>query len=388
MGATTIAPVAVRPGGRVLAMSDLHGHAENFLRALGAAGYGADDVLVIAGDLVDKGPESLRTVRCVMRLAAARPVFVSMGNVDAHRIGVLLDETEGGGARFAEVVHSLRAAWGCGLLLDLLREAGVDEAQVTAERAPRMQALLRARFAPELAFLRSRPTILTMGRYLFVHGGVPTDDVEALVGTDDAPWLKNDSFYTQGRRFARCVCVGHWPVNLYRADREELNPLIDPDRNIVCMDGGCGLKAAGQINVLMIPGPHAPPGAITYTAADSLPRVTAHESQPAAPASVHIHYLDCAVEPLEERGGMTRCRRLSDGRVAEIPTQLLWRRGRGWCASDYVDARLAVHPGDVLGVVCRVPHGLFCKKDGVLGWYFGAFSQAPLPKAPPLKAFL
>jgi len=132
-------------------MSDIHGHAENFLRVLQKAGYGGDDVLVIAGDLIDKGPESLRTVRMVMALAEKRPVYFSMGNVDFSRMEMLLDDTGDGSARFSDFIHWVDAHMGGqSLLVDFLREAGIAVAQVTAGNAAQIQKRLRAQFSAEI----------------------------------------------------------------------------------------------------------------------------------------------------------------------------------------------------------------------------------------------
>lgn len=386
---TTIGQIHAEPGQRVIVMSDIHGHAENFLRVLQKAGYGGNDILVIVGDVIDKGPESLRALRCLMRLAEKQAVYVSMGNVDLTRLEILLDESDGSDARLADVVHYQQTAWGGGLVPDMLREAGADPAHMTAENAAEMRALLCARFAPEIAFLRSRPAILTMGNYIFVHGGVPTDDVESLAGTDAFPLLKNDSFYTQGHCFSRCVMVGHWPTALYRSGREDFAPLIDCERRIVCLDGGCSLKAAGQLNAVILPGPDAPMEQLQWTSADSLPTGIAQTAQEAVPPTLHFTFPNGAVERLGgEKDGLIRCRHIQSGRTVWLPEQFLYRRGEGWASGDYVDARLAVQAGDTLSAVWRGEAGIYAKRGSEVGWYTGAWKETPLPPAPALEDFL
>ena len=44
-------------------VSDVHGHFNHLVQLLRKMEYGGDDILVIVGDLIEKGPESLRVVQ-------------------------------------------------------------------------------------------------------------------------------------------------------------------------------------------------------------------------------------------------------------------------------------------------------------------------------------
>ena len=102
---TTIQKIEAAPGQRIIAVSDVHGHLNHMIRLLRKVNYTGNDILVIVGDIVDKGPDSLRTLQYVMELAKREPVYVSMGNVDLHRLQFLTDETEGADARFCQFVR-------------------------------------------------------------------------------------------------------------------------------------------------------------------------------------------------------------------------------------------------------------------------------------------
>ena len=82
---TTIQQIEAKPGQRLLVVSDIHGHLDRFIQLLRQMHYSGDDILVLVGDLIEKGPESLRVVQYVMDLAQQHPVYVSMGNVDLGR---------------------------------------------------------------------------------------------------------------------------------------------------------------------------------------------------------------------------------------------------------------------------------------------------------------
>lgn len=381
---TTVQKIDAGPGQRILVMSDIHGHLDNMVQLLRKLRYGGDDILVIVGDLIDKGPDSLQVVRYVMDLSKRGRVYVSMGNVDVHRLQILRDETEGCDRRFFDFMQWLQEHWGVGLALDMFRALGLSPGHLTPENAADCLHRLREHFAPELTFMSGFPTILDMGSYLFVHGGIPTDRPEELLETDQYQWLKNDRFMEQGYRFSRCVIAGHWPVSLYSNRIEQMNPVFDYERKIIGIDGGCGVQEAGQLNALMIPDKDADMRQIQWDSCDGFPLVTALESQSEKPFSLYIQYSDSQVDKLvdkmDERDGMTLCRHVSTGKELWVPDRFLYTHGGEiWHVDNYNDSRLEIKPGDTISVVYRAPFGCCGKRDGVFGWYYGKYRENPVP---------
>jgi len=74
---TTIQTISIPENKRILAISDIHGEDTYLDGALKKANYTCDDILVIVGDIIEKGRESLRTVRYIMALQEdAETIFV------------------------------------------------------------------------------------------------------------------------------------------------------------------------------------------------------------------------------------------------------------------------------------------------------------------------
>lgn len=373
---TIIQKIEARPGQRIIAMSDIHGHLDNMVRLLERLGYGGEDILVLVGDLVDKGPDSLRTLRYIMQLSLGAQVYVSEGNVDGHRLEVLCDTTEGSAERFLGFIDWQQAQWGCGLLLEMLAELGICADQLTVDNVDACRKRLWEYYAPEIHFLQKLPTILEMDSYLFVHGGIPTDDLEKLAGTDRHNWLKNDCFLEKGYRFSKCVVTGHWPVSLYRHEESNMKPIFDYDRRIICMDGGCGLQAAGQLNALVFADKDVSMEEIRGDFQDGLPVLTALDQQDGKPFSLYIQYLDSEVEWMEKQEDMVLCRQISSGRKLWVPDYFLYRGEDGiWRVDNYSDAQLTVKPGDRISVVYRNAYGCYGKINGIAGWYYGRCSM-------------
>ncbi len=379
---TTIQKIDAKPGQRIIAMSDIHGHVDNMVQLLRKLHYDRDDILVIAGDLVDKGPDSLQTVRYIMDLSSKNQVYVSMGNVDEYRLHILCDTARGSDGRFCDFVIWQQKRWGCGLLLDMLAGLGISLAHLTLENAGAIRTRLQEHYAPEIRFLQQLPTILDMDSYIFVHGGIPTDDLESLAGTERHDWLKNDRFYEKGYRFSKCVVTGHWPVCLYIHEKEDLKPIFNYDRKIICMDGGCGIQEAGQLNALIFPDKDADMREICWDFADGFPSMTALERQEKKPFSLYIQYFDSRIDRLCEQEDIVLCHHQSSGKKLWVPSCFLYREDDGsWHVDNYNDAALEVFPGDRISTIYRNASGCYGKIDGILGWYHGRYEEAPAAMA-------
>lgn len=375
---TSIQQIHPSPDQRLLVVSDVHGHLHWLKELLKKVAYGGNDILVIVGDLVDKGSESLGTVRYVMELCRQRPVYVTMGNVDLARMEFLVDDAADGDEKFAGFLRWCQDFWKDGILLEMLSELGMSAESVTAENAGDCRRRMQERFQEEIAFLLSCPTILTAGNYLFVHGGVSTDCLEELAGTPAKPWLKNDAFWKQGFSFQRyTVVTGHWPVCLYR-DVEDFSPLFDRERRIICMDGGCGVKRAGQLNGLILPKCDAAMEEITWMSYDDFPIVTAGEARQGKAAGFHVNYFDNAVELLAECGDVGEFRHLSTGIVFRAPLRWSWKDKDRLTFNDYCDRRLSVEEGERLSLLFDIGSERYVKNGrGQAGLYDGPVSRNP-----------
>ena len=370
---TTIQQIEAKPGQRLLVVSDIHGHLDRFIQLLRQMHYSGDDILVLVGDLIEKGPESLRVVQYVMDLARQYPVYVSMGNVDLGRLLKVDDDSPEGVADWAGFLNWAQKIWGGSLYHEMLADMGIPASQVAGEKAAQYLQRMLEEFDGELEFLWSRPTILTAGKYLFVHGGIPTEDLKALEGTDPQAYLKNDNFLNQGYRFKDYIVVtGHWPTCLYRTDREDVSPVFDMERQILCIDGGNGLKRSGQLNGIILPDCQADISQISWMGYDGCPLVEALEGQKGREAAIHIQYFENKVELLERRGDMALWRQTSSGRQYEGPMNWIYQDGDGTIYySDYADTVLDVEQGEQLSVIRQTSVGYYCKKNGLIGWYKG-----------------
>ena len=353
----------IEPGRRIIAVSDIHGNLPFLKGVLEKVRFTPDDVLVIVGDLLEKGEESLATLRYVLGLQKAHTVYALCGNCDDIALAFL--ENRPG---IDEAVWPILRYWReRSVLIQMAMETGLP-LPGGPEDLPALRAALLERFPEETRFLLGLPTILEAGNFIFVHGGIPRED--GLDGLDAYSCMKNDDFLGQGHSFHRWVVVGHWPVTLYNPHIQRSAPLIDYDRHIASIDGGCVLKVDGQLNALIIPDIGG--DKLLYTWYDGLPSLTALDAQEPSPGPLNIRWSDSVVEVLAEEGDCVLARHPASGRELWLPGDFVsvWRDGKTH-TEDATDYRLPVLPGDRLALVRKTHRGCLVKKDGITGWYYG-----------------
>lgn len=359
------AKIAVRtlpPGRRILAISDIHGNLPYFQGLLKKCVFCPDDILILVGDIMEKGPDSLGVLRAVMALSETHTVWPVCGNCDGwHRH--LLSEAPFA-IDFRDYIRRGRRGWQPGLLRQMCDEIGWLPGPDTPPRD--IYDRLAVHFQAEFDFMDSFPDVIRTEHYDFVHGGLPEGPPETWDG-----WActKNDAFLRQGRRFDRWVIVGHWPVMLYGDDITCANPIIDRDSHIISIDGGCVLKDDGQLNALIIP--QAGSEAFSFLAWDPFPVRRVRRSQCASHPSAYIRWGDNQVEVLERGAEFSRCRHVRTGYTLDILTKYLYGEGRFCTCNDCTDYELPLEPGDLVSVVEETSRGYLVKHTGISGWYRG-----------------
>ncbi|MBQ9151212.1 MAG: metallophosphoesterase [Clostridia bacterium] len=377
---TTVASPYIDPRRRILVTSDIHGHAAWLKNALTAADFGGDDLLIVVGDLVEKGPESLETIRTVMSLCREGRALATVGNVDKWRLHFYRTMAANADEKLASELYDYtlmsRDWWGGSFYEEMAAESGCS-VDSPAEILATCKQVLNDHKA-ELDFLDSLPAILTAGKYIFVHGGLPSVNLDDAREADVFSLLKRDWYLREVREKNLCfdsyVLVGHFPTALYDERIFCLNPIIDKEHHVICLDGGCGIKTEGQLNLLILPGIDSDGSEATWIARDDLPAMRALDDQAENADPFNIHWGDCAVRALGSEGDCTLVEHIRTGRRLWAPTEYLYANGTQ--CNDITDYRLPVSAGDSLSLIRSTDRGHIVKKDGVVGWYLGRMESA------------
>ncbi len=358
-------------GKRILVTSDIHGHLRHLRGVLAKASFCRDDLLIIVGDMIEKGPDSLGTLRYVMDLCEEGNAIALAGNVDMWRLHMIEDISEANAADFYGYLLSQRKRFGSSIFDEMSAECGMLPGSPGEVLAARDR--IAVRFRRELDFIRDLPTALETQNYIFVHGGMPIPSFDAdMSALNMYSFLKYDNFMSTELNFDKYIIVGHWPVALYDGKIPQMNPIIDRGKHIISIDGGCGLRWEGQLNLISIPDISCDVGEIGMFSYDELPVFTALDAQERSEDSISIGWPDNTVRQLERRDDFTYVEHVSSGRRLWVYNEYRFSDDRCFDCTDY---ELPVRAGNRLSVVKKTSRGYLVKKDGVVGWYRGRLAE-------------
>ena len=349
-------------GRRILVVSDIHGNLPYFRGVLERTGFSDRDELIVDGDFLEKGPDSLGTLRFLMALCERGNVHPLLGNCDSWDNIFLSDGYDEQLLRYVLWRKS-------GLLWDMLNVSGIDPFELESITACKRQ--LRGAFSAEWDFLASLPHAIETEHYVFVHAAMKPDKPLRAHTADEL--TRCDAFLREGFRFDKWVIVGHYPVVLYGRDIVCANPVIERERRIVSIDGGCVLKDDGQLNALVIP--FAGSEDFDFAAYDPFPVMTVKTAQSPGARSYYIRWGDNRVQVLRRGEEFSLCRHIRTGYEMEILTKYLYSDGEFTDCNDCTDDVLSLAPGDRVSVIETCSHGYFVKHNGRSGWYFGELER-------------
>lgn len=355
---------------RVIAVSDLHGDLAGFKKMLRQVEFSANDALVIVGDILEKGTQSIPLLRRVMEMSRAGNVYMVAGNHEAFFL-----EWFSGLATDTEIFSYLPE-----LLQEMSRT--LDLPCVSVEDMPALKTAAAFYFTAELAFLRSLPVILDSDLAIFVHAGLQP---KPLSEQTLSYCLSAKGFSMQKDiAFEKPVVVGHWPTCNYSADVIDANVHYNREANIISIDGGNSLKRWGQINVLEM---DPQTGAMRNRSCDTLPMIRALDAQKADPAPLTLVFPQTLLE-MEKAGPETSlCYLPALGREMLISNKDLYLyKDRTYCA-DFTTWHPDVEVGELLALCNKTAEDVLIKKDGIIGHYSGRYEPAPLVLEKPTMAY-
>jgi protein phosphatase len=216
-----------------------------------------------------------------------------------------------------------------------------------------------------LTFLRELPILLYFDEFLFVHGGYDEDfNLE-----DETDYLRFDFFSDIGKKQDRVTIVGHSPACNYRDTYLSNAPFFNLDKNIITIDGGCGIKPTGELNAFIV---EKQLGEITYDwlqyndfeEATVLQTFEFHEEDP-----IHLRWPETAFKIIEWGRVMTLCEHNKTGKRFRVFNNLLTiDKGEHIIKRDYANTFFNLPIGTKVELCQLFEDCALVKYDGVFGW--------------------
>lgn len=200
--------INIESGRRILVTSDIHGYLSYFKNALKAVSFSEDDILIIVGDIIEKGPDNLGVLRYIMDLYSRGNVIVTIGNVDAFRLKLIDDLCESNVGGFYNYLLALRDWCGTSFYDELAQECGYTINSPKDILASKNDVI--SHFEKEFNFLADLPTAVETQKYIFVHGGLREQNLTDNKDRDVFELTKYDGFMSKTEHiFDKYVVVGH-----------------------------------------------------------------------------------------------------------------------------------------------------------------------------------
>ncbi len=331
---------------RIIAISDIHGGAELFDKLLAQLALQPDDLLVLMGDYVNKGPNSLAVLRRVMALAK-RPNTVILAGNHEYFVRYLIRHP----SRRAKLIDFLQQWHYHTILHEMCREL-VEEGVALAADSAALCDQLYAAYQTEFEFMENLAILLEGESHIFVHAGYES---HYELPNDYDGYVKYDDYASLTGYQAKTVVVGHWPISNMLDDRQSNLPYYYRAKNIYFIDGGLNLKTSGELNAFIVQR-RADHYHYAYRQVNNFKKavVIAAVKFPTEPL-VHVKYPDYGVELVAAGSRLSRYFYRATGRELSVFNCLVKQNSAGQLnlALDYLNAFLNAPLGSAVEVVKR-----------------------------------
>ncbi|MDO3410265.1 metallophosphoesterase [Saccharibacillus sp. CPCC 101409] len=222
---------------RMLAISDIHGELDLLDRLLEKTGYDpAADRLILLGDYIDRGANSMQTLERVIELHAGGAAAL-MGNHE----DLMLRALDGGG----EEDWSRWVVRNGGFAT--LQSYGFSESELRVMPGPdfRRPELNSPVLERHLKFVRGLDLYYETPDVIYVHAGVEPGRDPADSPASQLVWIREE--FHRGYRGEKTVVFGHTPTQGLHGDLDN-NSIYYGTNRIIGIDGGAVF--GGQLNAI------------------------------------------------------------------------------------------------------------------------------------------
>lgn len=350
---------------KIVAISDIHGHLHVFDSLLDKLNLDPDDHLIIIGDFINKGPDSLSTIRRMMELAKRPNTTILKGNheffVCQYLFNAPRDKRYFSNERFFDFIIN----WPFNSILkDFCKDYGVDITDFPNFEA--LQDMIFEHYEKEANYINDLTVMAQTDDMVFVHGGYH-DKYD--VNTDEGRFLKYDDFNNLSQVQEKTIVVGHWPTANMRSTKNTNKPLFNDEKRIISIDGGLGVKSSGELNALIIKQVNGKKE-IHYIQENHFEKRTIAKAYVFnTEDKIFVNYPHFDLELVEKGETMSRCRHVHSGKELTIFNSLLdFSEDNPKVITTYINHFLNLDVGQEVELVMTYDDCALVKHDGEFGW--------------------
>lgn len=345
---------------RLIILSDIHGELTLFKKVLTELNFNHDDILIIVGDISEKGENSLGLLDYIIELQNHHHVYAVVGNCDTFYEDVEIDTPQNDTALLGYMLKRKAS-----ILNEMCQKLGI----IVDEKLdmPACKKALRDSFKQEFAYLKNLPTIIESEDYIFVHAAL---EDKPLNEQDFGYNVTTLDYLNKAKVNAKTVIVGHYPTANYSDIICDNNIIFENSKHIIALDGGMNVKTGGQLNVLVI---NTDQSKEVYRY-DNYPKIIALDQQKASSDKYNLSWPNTEIEIISQDDQKTYATLIKTGEKRYFKNSEVYHyRGKDFC-TDVIKNRLAINKGDNLSLVeVKDDRTAMVLKNGIYGEYTGKY---------------
>lgn len=344
---------------KIVAISDVHAHPKELKALVKKVNLKDEDYLIILGDFLNRGYDSLETFDYVKDLSKRKRTVVLKGNHESFMQRPIDDNDH-----LQEILEYFKRDPYETFIHKLALKSNFD--LYACQDAEILRQHILDNFDEELEFLRQLPLILYFDDMVFVHGGIePEFDIE----TDETAFLKYDYFDRDGSIQDKMTIVGHFPSCNLRVDYISNLPYFNFEKNIVTIDGGYGVRSTGELNAFII---EKKKGVRRYDCIQysDFPKSQVTESYTFKEEDpVHLVWPNREIELIERGQGLSKCYNREADRYFSIFNGLIDEKDGAYKVKmDYANTFLSLPVGAEVSICSVFEDCVLVKHNKIFGW--------------------
>lgn len=345
---------------RCIVVSDIHSHLDRFKELLKKVNYSKQDYLVILGDFIEKGNQTIETVEYLQNLQEHNDrVYVILGNCE-----YALEEMVSNPKYANQMIKYLNRIGKGGMIRQAINKLSLD---IKTDSPQLIQNKVKEYLQPYFDYFNTLPTTLQINNFIFVHAGL--ENRKDWQNSTLSSMIEMKDFYLKGHCLDQYVVVGHLPTSNQHNNLINNNITIDKKKKVISIDGGTGVKSISQLNALIIKNENNQTyfmkeyiQPLPYYQAIIDINVEEHESH-------KIAWPHFEVKVLKPGKIFSDCLQVETDKKIKIKNEFLYKKNNKiYCLDDYVDNQISLKKGELVKLLGIYGSYAYVIKENEVGW--------------------
>lgn len=342
---------------RVIVTSDIHGDYEGFIKLINEINFNNEDCMIIVGDILEKGKDSLKLLRKIMKY---KNIYLVLGNNDT-----LFSDWKSGEVIPQDMLWYMNSRRNS-IFIEMAKELNCRFE--TENDILKLEQLIFETYKDEIKYLNDCPHIIDTKCATFVHAGINPDKSLSEQDIDDCLSMKE--FANSHSYFDKLVIVGHWPASNYCQNIINANCYHNEKNNIMSIDGGNSMKSWEQINYLIIEN-----NIINSYAIDRCKKIICLEKQNESDNPISLIFPNTEVIVKEKNDETCLCYIPFLNSNMHIKNEYIYEYKRKNYCYDFTTYYLKVDENERVSYCEDKGEGILIKKNGIVGLYKGKIKE-------------